>query len=190
MPTRRNGRLRRLCAEAALIAQETRRLRARVPMRRVLLVLAVCAEGDGWELGRISLSLAISAMCSEVNTILPLPQQACGKRPAAAPSRSHPSLQRMRAAASAGSKNSKSMSLRSRLVHREFISIHARKDMMSMQTLGDIAQLVRCQALHFSPRAGRTKVALERQPRLSPGFAADRDNQQYVKRVWILGGGL
>ena len=76
-------------------------MRARVPMSLVLLALAACVDGMGWELGKISFSLAISVMCSEVKTIFPLPQHAWGKRPAAAPSRSHPSLQRMRAAASA-----------------------------------------------------------------------------------------
>lgn len=58
------------------LAQETSRLRALVPMSRVLPALAVCPADDGWEPGKISLSLAISAMCSEVKTILPLPQQA------------------------------------------------------------------------------------------------------------------
>lgn len=89
-------------------------MRARVPMSLVLLVLAACVAGEGWELGKISLSLAISAMCSDVKTIFPLPQHACGNRPEAAPSRSHPSLQRMSAAASEGSKNSKFISVRSR----------------------------------------------------------------------------
>jgi hypothetical protein len=68
--------------------------------------------------GRISLNFAISRMCSDVKMILPLPQQAWGKRPLLAPSRSHDSVQRMRAAASAGSKNSMSMgtSIRKKVV--------------------------------------------------------------------------
>lgn len=41
--------------------------------------------------------------------IFPLPQHAWGKRPLVAPSHSQDSVQRMRAAASAGSKNSMSM---------------------------------------------------------------------------------
>ena len=58
--------------------------------------------------GRISLNRAISAMCSDVKMIFPFPQHGWGKRPLEAPSRSHASVQRMRAAASAGSKNSRS----------------------------------------------------------------------------------
>jgi hypothetical protein len=56
--------------------------------------------------GRISLNFAISRMCSEVKMIFPFPQHAWGKRPLVAPSRSHDSVQRIKAAASAGSKNS------------------------------------------------------------------------------------
>ena len=104
-------------------------------MSRVL-VAAPLAAGDRCAPGNISLSLAISAMCSDVKTIFPLPQHACGKRPAAAPSRSHPSVQRIRAAASAGSKNSRSMSMLRRWFTSLFIAVVTRGNMTMCEGSG------------------------------------------------------
>ena len=78
----------------------------RVPISRSFAAGRLTESGDALLPGRISLNFAISNMCSEVKMIFPFPQHAWGKRPLVAPSRSHDSVQRISAAASAGSKNS------------------------------------------------------------------------------------
>jgi hypothetical protein len=78
----------------------------RVPISRSFAAGRLTESGNALLPGRISLNFAISRMCSEVKMIFPFPQHAWGKRPLVAPSRSHDSVQRISAAASAGSKNS------------------------------------------------------------------------------------